>query len=189
VSLNFMLEIFVPLNSVLESTEDEHTFRGRGVSGDASPCRMTGVTLHGVVSPEGACLLPSRSDSSLGSSGTRKSSLQQLTRCQGLLADSQGHNLAVTVLHVPYSLDSGAAHTTPPWRQLRGKYMLSSVNSLPNSISRLWEIDLGFAPGSPTGWGCIRIQPRPGPTARTYFTCADGRRSVFLTPKLTNLYR
>ena len=44
----------------------------------------------------------------------------------------------------------------PPWRQPRGKDMVSSVNYHLNATSRrqhLWEIDLGFSPGLPPGWG------------------------------------
>ena len=43
----------------------------------------------------------------------------------------------------------------PPWRQPRGKSMVSSVNSHTNATSRrwhLWEIDLIFAHGLPPGW-------------------------------------
>ena len=42
----------------------------------------------------------------------------------------------------------------PPWRQPRGKWMVSLVNSHTNATSRrwhLWEIDLRFAPGLPPG--------------------------------------
>ena len=44
---------------------------------------------------------------------------------------------------------------SPPWRQPRGKSMVSSVNSHTNATSKrwhLWEIDLRFAPGLPPGW-------------------------------------
>ena len=44
---------------------------------------------------------------------------------------------------------------TPPWRQPRGKWMVSLVNSHTNATSRrwhLWEIDLRFAPELPPGW-------------------------------------
>jgi len=43
----------------------------------------------------------------------------------------------------------------PPWRQPRGKSMVSFVNSHTNSTRigwHLWEIDLIFAPGLPPGW-------------------------------------
>ena len=36
----------------------------------------------------------------------------QLHRFQGLLPESQGHNLALTVLYVPYSLISGTQNFT-----------------------------------------------------------------------------
>ena len=44
----------------------------------------------------------------------------------------------------------------PPWRQPRGKQMVSLVNSHTNATRigwHLWEIDLRFAPGLPPGWG------------------------------------
>ena len=44
---------------------------------------------------------------------------------------------------------------TPPWRQPRGKWMVSLVNSHTNATRiewHLWEIDLRFAPGLPPGW-------------------------------------
>ena len=43
----------------------------------------------------------------------------------------------------------------PPWRQPRGKTIVSLVNSHTNATSKrwhLWEIDLSFAPGLPPGW-------------------------------------
>ena len=45
---------------------------------------------------------------------------------------------------------------THPWRQPRGKWMVSLVNSYTNASSKryhLWEIDLRFAPGLHPGWG------------------------------------
>ena len=47
------------------------------------------------------------------------------------------------------------ARTSPPWRQPRGKSMVSSVNSHTNATRigwHLWEIDLRFATGLPPGW-------------------------------------
>ena len=44
---------------------------------------------------------------------------------------------------------------TPPWRQPRGKWIVSLANSHTNAISQswnLWKIDLRFAPGLPPGW-------------------------------------
>ena len=47
----------------------------------------------------------------------------------------------------------------PPWRQPRGRWMVSLVNSHTNATRigwHLWEIDLRFAPGLPPGWwGCV----------------------------------
>ena len=43
----------------------------------------------------------------------------------------------------------------PPWRQPRGKTIVSLVNSHSNATRigwHLWEIDLRFAPGLPPGW-------------------------------------
>ena len=43
----------------------------------------------------------------------------------------------------------------PPWRQPRGKWMVSLANSHTNATMigwHLWEIDLRFAPGLPPGW-------------------------------------
>ena len=45
--------------------------------------------------------------------------------------------------------------TDPPWRQPRGKTIVSLVNSHTNATSKrenLLEIDLVFAPGLPPGW-------------------------------------
>jgi len=47
----------------------------------------------------------------------------------------------------------------PPWRQPRGKLIVSLVNSHINATRigwHVWEIDLRFAPGLPPGW--IRVQ-------------------------------
>jgi len=44
---------------------------------------------------------------------------------------------------------------TPPWRQPRGKTIVSLVNSHANATSKsqhLWEIDFRFAPGLPPWW-------------------------------------
>jgi len=44
----------------------------------------------------------------------------------------------------------------PPWRQPRGKWMVSLVNSHTNATRigwHLWDFDLRFAPGLPPGWG------------------------------------
>ena len=80
------------------------------------------------------------------------------------IAASQGHVEVVTVL-----LEAGAAHSAkamdgtaplhiavlhPPWRQPRGKLMVSLVNSHTNATRIGWhllEIDFRFAPGLPPG--------------------------------------
>ena len=49
--------------------------------------------------------------------------------------------------------------TNLPWRQPRGKSLVSLVNSHPNATRmgwHLWEIDLRFAPGLPPGWSAVR---------------------------------
>jgi len=56
----------------------------------------------------------------------------------------------------PCALDARAESLhQPPWRQPRGKSMVSSVNSHTH-VTRigwhLWEIDLRFATGLPPGW-------------------------------------
>ena len=43
----------------------------------------------------------------------------------------------------------------PPWRQPMGKWMVSLVNFHTNATRigwHMWEIDLKFAPGLPSGW-------------------------------------
>ena len=49
----------------------------------------------------------------------------------------------------------------PPWRQPRGNWMVSLVNSHTNATSKrwhLWEIDLRFALNSTPGWLGFRVQ-------------------------------
>ena len=51
----------------------------------------------------------------------------------------------------------------PPWRQPRGKWMVSLVNFHTNATRigwHLWEIDLRFAPGLPPGWFPTSFQRR-----------------------------
>ena len=53
---------------------------------------------------------------------------------------------------------------TSPWIQLRGKWMVSSVNSHTNATRigwHLWEIDLRFAHGLPPGWSIWRMIENP----------------------------
>ena len=50
----------------------------------------------------------------------------------------------------------------PPWRQPRGKQMVSLVNSCSNATSQRWhllETDLRFGPWLPPGW-CTSMQTR-----------------------------
>ena len=52
-------------------------------------------------------------------------------------------------------------HAKPPWRQPRGKWMISLVNSNTNINPKRWhlcEIDLRFALNSALGWGGARTQ-------------------------------
>jgi len=57
---------------------------------------------------------------------------------------------------------STTSGTTPPWRQPRGKWMVSLVNSHTNATRigwHLWEINLRFAPGLPPGWTLGHVDP------------------------------
>ena len=52
----------------------------------------------------------------------------------------------------------------PPWRQAKGKWMISLVTSHTNAIfnsQHLWDIDLRFSPGLPPMWraaGLFQVQ-------------------------------
>jgi len=53
----------------------------------------------------------------------------------------------------------------PPWRQPRGRWMFSFVNSHTHATRigwHLWEIDLRFAPGLPPGRICTAARWIPG---------------------------
>ena len=55
----------------------------------------------------------------------------------------------------------------PPWRQPRGRSMVSLVNPHTNATIigwHLWQIDLKFAPGLPAGWGMPRMSAVPWAT-------------------------
>ena len=57
-----------------------------------------------------------------------------------------------------------AGKLDPPWRQPRGKSMISLVDSHTNATSKtwhLWEIDLRFALNSTPGWGRCRKARSP----------------------------
>ena len=64
---------------------------------------------------------------------------------EGLLADSQGRNLALTLLHVPCSLDSGEAHAPCPhsaWLH-RGIFFALQISSLYNALGMpIWRVRL-----------------------------------------------
>ena len=74
-------------------------------------------------------------------------------------APKKGDVILLGGLVVPKSSALAAASfsqvSPAPWRQPRGKFMVSLVNSHTNATRigwRLWEIDLRFAPGLPPGW-------------------------------------
>ena len=54
-------------------------------------------------------------DTSSSSDVPLPSKNEYLKRFGGILPESQGQNLALTVLHVPYSLDIGQAHVSRFW--------------------------------------------------------------------------
>jgi len=57
-----------------------------------------------------------------------------------------------------------ASGVKPPWRQPRGKSMVSLVNSHTNATRigwHLWEIDSRFVPGLPPGWIMNNKPPPP----------------------------
>ena len=58
----------------------------------------------------------------------------KLTRFQGLLPESQGQNLAVSVLHVPYSLDSGTPSSTDPTIHVPLRCELSSEYGIQKTV-------------------------------------------------------
>jgi len=54
--------------------------------------------------------------------------------------------------------------SAPPWRQPKGKTIVSLVNSHTNATRigwHLWEIYLRFAPGLPPGWQGVSKHPIP----------------------------
>ena len=81
---------------------------------------------------------------------------------------------------------------TPPWRQPRGKWVVSLVNSHTNTTRigwHLWEINLRFAPGLPPGWrtaggGGVGRQasaacPHPSRRGRPRRKLADHKRILY----------
>ena len=62
----------------------------------------------------------------------------------------------VSSLGFRFRVSASDFRVQPPWRQPRGNWMVSWVNSHTNAIRiewHLWEIDLRFAPGLSPGWG------------------------------------
>ena len=62
----------------------------------------------------------------------------------------------------------------PPWRQPRGKSMVSFVNSYINSTRIGWhllEIDLRFAPGSPPEWARCQLDGGTASIHRHHTQC------------------
>ena len=60
----------------------------------------------------------------------------------------------------------------PPWRQPRGKWMVSLVNSHTNATRigwHLWEIDLRFAPGLLPGSTCMPLPRGHAHVLRCWF--------------------
>ena len=54
-----------------------------------------------------------------------------------------------------YTTEAERVAGYPPWRQPRGRWMVSLVNSHTNATRigwHMWEIDFRFAPGLPPGW-------------------------------------
>jgi len=68
-----------------------------------------------------------------------------------IFADSKGKlSLLVTIRSTPEGMSEVDAALSPPWRQPRGQWMVSLVNSHTNATRigwHLWEIDLRFSPG------------------------------------------
>jgi hypothetical protein len=61
--------------------------------------------------------------------------MERLERFSEFLPESQGHNRALTVLHVPYSLDSGSQTASRAWPQ-----------AIPQAS--VFQIDCECAPGN-----------------------------------------
>ena len=63
--------------------------------------------------------------------------------------------VAHTGAGVSVERNAGVGATKPPWRQPKGKWMVSLVNSHTHATSKrqhLWDIDLRFALNSTPGW-------------------------------------
>ena len=81
--------------------------------------------------------------------------------------------------------ESGFGICAPPWRQPRGKWMVSLVNSHTHATRfgwHLWEIDLRFALNSTPGWGgALTWRVRRGPR-RARSDDASGEEGVVRAP-------
>ena len=76
-----------------------------------------------------------------------------------------------------YDADVWYSCRQPPWRQPRGTYMDSLVNSQTNTTRmwwHMWEIDLRFPPWLPPGWigGVVSNHPDESPLNRV--RCPQG---------------
>ena len=73
--------------------------------------------------------------------------------------------------------------TTTPWRQLRGKLIVSFVHSHTNATRigwHMWEIEIQFAPGLPPGWSTCRIRLRRLPCLQPPQRRAHRRRRLLM---------
>jgi hypothetical protein len=88
---------------------------------------------------------------------------------------------------VPYTFQFPP--TVPPWRQPRGKLIVSLANFQTNAtrIERHpWEIDLKFSPGLPPGWGEAELTSR---TPHHNPLIWKGPHSLLIIQKLTGAAR
>jgi len=100
--------------------------------------------------------------SPLDHSGSHKAASQEWLPLEPL-SEFGSHTVSQEARGAP---SRGKPRQDPPWRQPRGKTMVSLVNSHTNATStrwHLWEIDLRFAPGLPPGW-IISPDARAHPT-------------------------
>ena len=84
----------------------------------------------------------------------------------------------------------GLSNHLPPWRQPRGKWMVSLVNSNTNATSNrlhLWEIDLSFALRSTPGWNVFGFVNQHDTTRipGVYDSTRNSERLLTLAPAMT----